>query len=520
MNKFIRYFSQKNAMHMDMRNKKFFMISLEVIILSSLLFTSLSPIKISTHPDNMVYTCSHPEIAIDDFQNAYVVWEGSDGNDKEIYWVKIDTSGHPGTVQKISTHPDNYEHDDWNPHIRVDGAGNSYVVWMGHDGNDLEIYWVTIDALGYAGTVQKISTHPDNPEAHDSSPQIAIDSDCNSHVVWHRFDENTYDIYWIKINPSGNQGAIKKISTHPDNLYYSEFNALVEVGPSGDIFVVYYGYDSPIHEEEPEDQKMYWIHLDPDGTVKIVKKISNLQGIIREDRYKFTFTIDTFENSYIAWGAYAENHSDIYLEKIDRAGNSTPVQKISNHINKITDNDRFPFMDTDEEGNCYIVWQCYIGKDTEIYWNRLDSSGLPDTPVKASSYFLSESFSDFGPQIAVDSLGNSYIVWMSDNDVWGEGHRRKILWIQIDKDGQAGKVRDISDRKNTVCKDSSPQIAVDSSGISYVVWSGPDETDSNHLFFTVHVESSSSIEIIIGGIVICALISALIICMKKRKKNL
>ena len=502
----------------EMKNKKFLMIGLEIMILSFMFSNPSPPVKISTHPDNLQYSFLWPEIGIDDSQNAYVVWGGKDGNDSEIYWVKIDASGNPGTVQKISTHPDNIEHDDWDPHIRVDGTGNSSIVWMGHDGNDIEIYWVRIGASGNPGIVQKISTHLDNIEHNDWKPQIALDGDGNSHIVWHCSNGNNNDVYWTKIDPSGNQSDIKRISTHPDNLLYSEYNALVEVGPSGNVFVAYYGYDGPFNEEEPEDRKIYWTKLDQDGNVKIIKKIANLQGIIREEEYKFSFTIDKFENSYIAWGAYNGDHSDIYLEKIDASGNSALVQKISNHpLNTVTVGDRFPFIDTDEEGNCYIVWQCFTEDDTEIYWNRVDPSGIPGTPVKLSTYFLNELFSDSGPQFDVDSHGNSYVVWIKDNDIWGDGHRSKIVWVKIDKNGRIGKVRDISDRKDTACEDSSPQIAVDSSGVSYVVWSGPDESGSDFFFFTKYVESSSLANIMIGGCIICLLIFGLIIIAKKRK---
>ena len=501
-----------------MKNKKYLMVGLEIMVLSFIFSNPSPPIKISTHPDNLQYSCSWPEIGIDDSQNAYVVWEGNDGNDSEIYWVKIDASGNPGIVQKISTHPDNIDQDDWRPHIRVDGAGNSSIVWMGRDGDDTEIYWVKIDASGNPGIVQKISTHSDNIEHGGWTPQITLDGNGNSYVVWDHSDGKTYNIYWTKIDPSGNQSDIKKISTHPDNVLYSEYDALVEVGPSGDVFVVYYGYDGPVNEEAPEDQKIYWTKLDQDGNVKIVKKITDSPGIIREERNKFSFTIDKFENSYIAWGAYSGDHADIYLEKIDPLGNCAPVQKISNYpVNNVTDGDRFPFMDTDEEGNCYIVWQCFVGDDVEIYWNRVDPLGVAGTPVKLSTYFLNELFSDFCPQIDVDPQGNSYVVWIKDNDVWGEGHRSKIVWAKIDKNGHIGKVRDISDRKNTACEDSNPQIAVDSSGVSYVVWSGPDESGSDFFFFMKYVESSSLANIMIVGCIICLLIGGLIIIAKKRK---
>lgn len=70
------------------------------------------------------------------------MWEGHDGTDQGIYWVRI-SSGAPGKVLKISTHSDNITMGEGSPHIAVDTKGNSHVVWHGYDENDAEIYVTT-----------------------------------------------------------------------------------------------------------------------------------------------------------------------------------------------------------------------------------------------------------------------------------------------------------------------------------------------------------------------------------------
>ncbi len=141
----------------------------------------------------------HPQIAVDCSGNSYVTWYGWDGHDYEIYWVKVDASGTPGTVQMISTHEDNKREHDFSPQIAVDASGNSYVTWKNMDPDrwEYDIYWVKVDASGTPGTAQKISIFVDTVNNYDSKPQIAVDCSGNSYVTWHGNDGTDNEIYFV-----------------------------------------------------------------------------------------------------------------------------------------------------------------------------------------------------------------------------------------------------------------------------------------------------------------------------------
>ena len=199
--------------------------------------------KISTHPDNVGNDDWIPQIAVDFAGNSYVVWWGSDGHDDDIYWVKVNSAGVPGVVQKISTHPDNVGNDDWIPQIAVDFAGNSYVVWWGSDGHDYEVYWVKIASSGIPGPVQKISTHPDNVDRDAYLPQIAADSAGNTSVVWEGYNGHHNHIYWVKIDSSSIPGPVQKISTHPDNVTWGNHHPQIALDHRGNCYITWDGYD-------------------------------------------------------------------------------------------------------------------------------------------------------------------------------------------------------------------------------------------------------------------------------------
>ena len=128
-----------------MNKGKFFLLMSIVLMALIQPISNRAPVsKISTHPDSIAHNDFGCRIAVDNAGNSYVAWVGFDGTDREIYWVKVNAAGVPGTVQKVSIHPDNINNDDEFPEIAVNSPGNSYVVWGGYDGNDWEIYYTAL----------------------------------------------------------------------------------------------------------------------------------------------------------------------------------------------------------------------------------------------------------------------------------------------------------------------------------------------------------------------------------------
>jgi hypothetical protein len=310
--------------------------------------------KISTHPDN-VYGDNYPQIAVDSSGNSYVTWDGWDGTDDEIYWVKVDSSGTPGTVQKISTHPDNVTNGDFTPQIAVDSSGNSYVTWWGNDGTDDEIYWVKVDSSGTPGTVQKISTHLDNVNNDDYYPQIAVDSSGTSYVTWYGYDSGDDEIYWVDI-ASGVPGTVQKISKHADNVSNDDYYPQIAVD-SGNSYVTWYGWDGT-------DFEIYWVDI-TSGTPGTVQKISTHADNVSNDDYCPQIAANS-GTSYVTW--YGDDGTDWEIYWMDIAsGTSGTVQKISTHADNISHNDDFPQIAVNS-GNSYVTWCGDDGIDDEIYW--------------------------------------------------------------------------------------------------------------------------------------------------------
>jgi hypothetical protein len=360
--------------------------------------------KISTHGDNVIGHDYDPQIVVDAVGNSYVTWYGHDGNDYEIYWTTISSAGTLGTAQVLSTHANNVNSYDWYPQIGVDSAGNSYVVWEGYDGFDSEIYWTKVSSAGTLGTAQVISTHPDNVSRNDYKPQIAVDAAGNSYVTWYGHDGSGYSVYWTKVDSAGTLGTVEMVSNHIDNIYGDEYDPQIGIDTAGNSYVTWWG-------KRKRSYDVYWTKVDSAGAPGVAQKISTHPDNIGGRDFSPEIAVDGAGNSYVAWYCFGISGYDIYWTKVDSASTLGTVLKVSTHPDNVSGSDWYPHIAADSLGNSYIVWHGSDGSDNEIYWTTVDSAGTPGTVQMVSNHADNVSNEDFTSRIAVDDSQNSYIVW-------------------------------------------------------------------------------------------------------------
>lgn len=486
------------------------------------LFLSVSSwapvVVISTHEDNMQYFNSWPEIAVDAVGNSYVTWFGSDGNDQEIYWVEVNTEGIPGQVQKISVHPDNIINNDWYPQIAVDTRGNSYVVWHCFYEDNCDIYWVKITSSGELGTVQKISNHSNCMKCRNWYPQIAVDSEGNSYVVWHGSDGHDSDVYWTKIDTSGSQGMVQKISTHPDNITHDDLNPRVAVDASGNSHVIWHGCDKESCWDEPGDFEIYWVKISAEGTPGLVEKIpATSPENIHPSNEIPQIAVDKSENSCIVWSGTDEMSYNIYWIRIDASGTLGKIQKISTHSREVDYDDQYPQIAVDSTGNSYITWESFDGDNSDICWVTIDAPGTLGEIQMISDYMGSATFDDSAPCIVVDASGNSYVTWSSYNREIAEQFDQRIYWIKIDAEGNLGRVQKVPSHPDSRHFDWNSRIAVDARGNSYITWEGEDTSGNSHIFFTARLLNSIPTKIVVTSIIVIIVLTATLAIIVRRR---
>jgi hypothetical protein len=494
------------------------------LMILMLFFSSWTPVvKISTHEDNSEWPSRNPHMGIDAEGNTYVVWEGYTMEDSVVFWTKVDSEGNPGTVMKLSDGEHIAGSKDYLVDIAVDRQGNSYVTWTRSLNNDSDVYWVRIDSSGERSDILDISCHDEYVTNNNWNSQIGIDNEGNSYVVWQGFDgerdsNSNADIYWVKIDDKGEMGDMVKVSTHEDNILYGDIDPQIAVDRQGNSYVVWHGCDKVDCWKDPGDFEIYWARISAQGMLQPVKKVPPTDpDNVSTEAAKPQIAADGAGNSYIVWSGEDTYSYDVFWMKIDDKGEMGPISRISAYPG--TDfGDYHPDFCVDESGTSYITW-CGSGDNYgEIYWTKIDEKGNAGIVTRISDYLLSALYDDSDPRIAVDKEGNSYIVWLSFNVKSGKNFDEDILWVEVDTKGISGRVRNLSEYPTLNHFDRYCRIAVDDSGNSYVVWEGEDEFERDHIFFSANHKRHSSILflIMIPSAIIAAILLILII---QRKRN-
>jgi hypothetical protein len=399
----------------EQKIRKINILTLAVLLLlaATSVNSSFSAVKVSTGFDALEDN-EAPQVGVDGAGNSYLVWYGTSGDDQGIYWAKITEDGAVEKIIKASTYEDNQGSDDYDPRIAVDSEGNSYVVWYGVTRNDSAVYWAKIDPSGILEDVQEISTRKDGARASARNPQIGIDMQGNSFVTWQAAGAKNQDIYFVRIDDSGVQGVVQLISTNKDSITYNDYNPQIAVDSEGNSNVVWYGYDG-------NDQEIYWVSIDSTGTLGEVEKISTHVDNRDLDDYNPRIAVDLQGNSYVVWNGFDGNDLEIYWVAVT-AGHPGIVEKISTHQDNAFKNDYNPQIAVDSEGNSYVAWYGFDGMDDEIYWTRVEPSGSQEVTLKISTGPYNRIWDDDNPQIAADADGNSYVVWYgfdgTDNEIF------------------------------------------------------------------------------------------------------
>ncbi|MFA5021464.1 MAG: prepilin-type N-terminal cleavage/methylation domain-containing protein [Patescibacteria group bacterium] len=175
---------------------------------------------------------NNPVVKIDNENNIYIFWEDDRNGDNDIYGQKYDSAGNvlwPNGDQAISSHSGSVQE---NPRAALDSSGNIFVVWQDIRNGDTDIYTQKINSAGTTQWPNDIRINA-NTTGDQKNPGIIINQAGNLVVTWQDNRSGNYDIiaaeYAADPNAYTNTANVplvitgaKKVGTNPDIFKYSQ----------------------------------------------------------------------------------------------------------------------------------------------------------------------------------------------------------------------------------------------------------------------------------------------------------
>lgn len=350
-----------------------------------------------------------------------------------------------------------------NPVIVTDSNNNSHISWQDNRDENWEIYYAK---LNYSGNIQINEKRLTNDSERSSDPVIALDYDSNVHITW--IDTRGggflgYKIYYTKLDNNGDTLVDDKQLTHhlEGSLYPT-----IAVDSNNTVHITWGDY----RDGNPE---IYYTKLDNNGDSLIEdKRLTYAPNL----SYAPTIAVDSNNTVHISWYDGTVGIYEIYYTKLDNNG-STLVDTI-----RLTNYDFArscrPTIATDSNNNVHIAWDDERDGNWEIYYTKLDDNGNTLVDDMRITNFSGNSMS---PKIAIDTDNNVHIIWEDDRD-----GNTEIYYTKLDNNGST--LINVTGLTVDHVTSDDPAIAIDTNNNVHITW--VDNRDGNREIYYKHTISN------------------------------
>lgn len=401
---------------------------------------------------------TNPQIAIEVGDNAIVVWDQGDAH----VWFNRYTEGTGWGTAEVVPGSDN----GWMSRIATDRNGHVIVVWQRTEGFT-SLIWANRYIVGTGwGVAELVST--DNT-VDSNSPEIAADKNGNAVVVWRQagtmganqlIGANQYD----PVNGWGTASVISDSNEIADAPQ-------VAFGGNGEALVVWYQSDGT---HQTIRSKRYSTNNGWDTTDIVLDNALAMTGgpqIAMNGRGTAIAVWHKSETDNVTLSI------NVWAKRYAPGTGWGPAIMIS-------DNTGFAFparVAIDTNGSAVALWRHFNGTNYEIWANRYAEGLGWGTAVMIGPTSAGDAFPS---QVAMDSDGNAFAVWMQifpgTMHAWVNRYRKDIGW------GTASFLD-----TNDAIKGSNPRIAMDDIGNAITVWDQHTEFGVNDIWANRYLRKAS-----------------------------
>ena len=291
--------------------------------------------------------------------------------------------------------------------------------------------------------------------ADQMAPTIAMDFSGNFVIVWSDGRNGYYDIFYQRYNASGLKQGVNTKANEVAGMVSSWITPPITMDGSGNFVIVWL-------DGRNGNSDIYYQRYNVSGVAQGVNTKANDDAGTSAQYYP-SIAMDGSGNFVIVWEDYRDGNSDIYYQRYDTSGAAQGVNTKANDDAGTVDQE-FPSIAIDDNGNFVIVWMDgRNGNYYDIYYQRYNSSGAKQgVNTKANDVVAGQWY----PSIAMDGSGNFVIVWMEDRT-----YNNDIYYQRYNESGAAQGVNTKANDDAGTADQWNPSIAMDGSGNFVIVWS-------------------------------------------------
>jgi hypothetical protein len=308
-----------------------------------------------------------------------------------------------------------------------------------------------------------------------TNPKIATDSQNNTHVVWSDFRHGPPEIYYMKLDPSGNMVIGEKVITDLDAA--SSNLGDVEVDSNDNVHIIW----ADVRDTGPiANIEIYYEKLDSQGNTLVDE--TRLTNAPYYSVYP-SIAVDSADNVHLAWCEEMEFGSifqeEIFYMKLDNNGTALIDER------QLTPNDGdeslFPDIQVDSNDFVHIVWlddrnETGSTQNQDVFYTQLNTEGL----TVIDDYRIFSRGEHFRPSIVIDSNDMIHLITgglanRQDNNY------NQLYYLKMDSYG------DINVHEKLLTKDDGnathSKIALDSNDNIHLVWEDERHYNNTEIYY-------------------------------------
>lgn len=257
---------------------------------------------------------SNPALVVSPQADLFVAWETTPAGAPQIALLRLNASGEPQWPTPVSL--SRAEGASRLPDLATDGEGNVYITWLvsTDEGNDLYLQKINREG-GLVWPAPVLVNEAQGLVNRFNAPQLVTSAAGVSIVIW--VDNRQAGVYAQSINSAGQRVWAKDILLNPPGGAFSPAPAIA-AGPEGGAIIVWQGLKqgtSTINAQRiTAAGDLLWSGVNSLGTT-----VSEEGRQVSAPRV----ATDAMGASYITWLDERRNNPDIFMQRLDNAGQRT-----------------------------------------------------------------------------------------------------------------------------------------------------------------------------------------------------